>query len=76
MLTKFFLILLLMAREGSIIKLDRGTIGAILSSLRKNLLGITMYGVNEAVIIASLTIPVGLFIGFSTILVRRLRQCM
>ncbi|ABU24024.1 Conserved hypothetical protein [Prochlorococcus marinus str. NATL2A] len=35
-----------------------------------------MYGVNEAVIIASLAVPAGLFIGFSTILVKRLRQCM
>ena len=35
-----------------------------------------MYGINEATIIASLAIPAGLFIGFSTILVNRLRQCM
>ena len=30
-----------------------------------------MYGINEATIIASLAIPDGLFIGFSTILVNR-----
>ncbi len=36
----------------------------------------TMYGINEATIIASLAIPAGLFISFSTILVNRLRQCM
>tara|TARA_Y100001968_G_scaffold91518_1_gene82331 strand:- start:3125 stop:3385 length:261 start_codon:yes stop_codon:yes gene_type:complete len=41
-----------------------------------NLLRLTMYGINEATIIASLAIPAGLFIGFSTILVNRLRQCM
>ena len=35
-----------------------------------------MYEINEATIIASLAIPAGLFIGFSTILVNRLRQCM
>ena len=35
-----------------------------------------MYGVNEAVIIASLAIPAGLFIGFSTIPVNRFRECM
>jgi len=35
-----------------------------------------MYGINEATIIVSLAIPAGLFIGFSTILVNRLRQCM
>jgi len=35
-----------------------------------------MYGINEETNIASLSIPAELFIGFSTILVNRLRQCM
>ncbi len=41
-----------------------------------NFLRLTMYGINEATIIASVAIPAGLFIGFSTILINRLRQCM
>lgn len=53
-----------MAWYESIIKSERGTVGAILSSLRKNFLGITMYGVNEAVIIASLAVPAGLLLDF------------
>ena len=69
-------LVLLWWRVRNIINLDRGTVGEILSSIRKNLLCITMYGVNEAVIIASLAIPAELFIWFSTILVIRLRQCM
>jgi len=35
-----------------------------------------MYGIKEATIIAILAIPAGMFIGFSTIVVNRLRQCM
>ena len=35
-----------------------------------------IYGITEATIIACLDIPTVLFIGFSTILVNRFRQCM
>ena len=53
-----------MAWNGSIIKLVRRTVSEILSSLRKNYLGITNYGVNEAVIIASLIIPLDCLLDF------------
>ena len=33
-----------------------------------------MYGVNEATLVASICIPLGMFIGFSSILVRRVRH--
>ena len=60
----------------SVIKLDQGAVSEILSSLREKSLGLTMYGANEAAIIASLVLPAGLFIGFATILIKRLRQFM
>ena len=41
-----------------------------------NFLRLTMNGINEVTIIASLAIPAGMFIGFSKILLNRLSQCI